>query len=203
MSQEKVYFIIESEDYDDKRFGFAFSSPEIIPREIQNWPENKLWQPLVLELRDGGFPDYLINDLNIPLFSKELKITIDKYAGNIDILKWYPVEVIDTKHTKPYYFLKLTILNDVIDINKSQKQHSVILNPYFIKEKIEDIFKCDYDESHLFITDHLKEKIQNYSGLDFETWDEITIDQENQRKYIYNDGSRFYKDEDGNLIEDN
>lgn len=172
MTKANVFFIVESIDYDDKYFGFAFSSPDITPKEIQNWIESKPWKTLKLELKNGSFPDYLINDLNIPLFSSELKVVIDRNVRNKTNLIWYPVEIIsDQREIRTYYYLKFKkTLNNVIDLDKSQNENYKIKVPYFIKEKIDDIFRCDYDESYLLITNYLKEKIKNYSGLDFETW---------------------------------
>lgn len=39
MTRAKVYFIMESEDYDN--YGFAFSPENISPKEIQNWMKQK------------------------------------------------------------------------------------------------------------------------------------------------------------------
>ena len=56
MKRAKVYFIMESEDYDN--YGFAFSAENISPKEIQNWEETKPWLPISFELKDGEFADY-------------------------------------------------------------------------------------------------------------------------------------------------
>lgn len=172
MTRAKVYFIMESEDYDN--YGFAFSPENISPKEIQNWDETKTWLLIFFELSDGKFTDYLVNDLNIPLCSSKLKQTIQNNIANNDSILWHPVFVNFNNKSTEYYYLKLKkIIVDVIDIDKSEKQNNTIFNPYFIEEKIEDVFRCDFDLSYLFISEKLKEAIiqSEITGIGFETWD--------------------------------
>jgi hypothetical protein len=172
MIRAKVYFIMESEDYDN--YGFAFSPENISPKEIQNWDETKLWLPISFELKDGEPSDYLVNDLNIPLCSLKLKQLIQDNIANKDSVLWYPALVNSERKSTEYYYLKLkNVLKDVIDIDKSEKQNNTIFNPYFVEEKIEDIFRCDFDLSYLFVSEKLKKIIEfeKISGISFETWE--------------------------------
>jgi hypothetical protein len=172
MKRAKVYFLMESEDYDE--FGFAFSPANVVPKEIQNWNESKEWEVIQLELRDGAFSDYLVNDLNIPLCSLRLKEVIHINAKNRDAILWFPVEVKSSSEAREYYYLKVSqILKDVIDVEKSDTQNNTIFNPYFVEEKIEDIFRCDFDLSYLFVSEQLKNSIEKekLSGISFETWE--------------------------------
>jgi hypothetical protein len=172
MTRAKVYFIMESEDYDN--YGFAFSPENISPKEIQNWDETKPWLPIIFELSDGKFADYLVNDLNIPLCSSKLKQTIQNNIANNYSILWHPVFVNFNNKSTEYYYLKLKkIIVDVIDIDKSEKENNTIFNPYFIAEKTEDIFRCDFDLSYLFISENLKNIIEKegVTGIGFETWD--------------------------------
>ena len=91
MKRAKVYFIMESEDYDN--YGFAFSAENISPKEIQNWEETKPWLPISFELKDGEFADYLVNDLNIPLCSSKLKQIIQDIVAKNDSILWRPIFV--------------------------------------------------------------------------------------------------------------
>lgn len=172
MTRAKVYFIMESEDYDN--YGFAFSAENISPKEIQNWEETKPWLPISFELKDGEFADYLVNDLNIPLCSSKLKQIIQDIVAKNDSILWRPIFVNSNGKSIEYYYLKLKkILIDVIDIDKSEKQNNTIFNPYFIEEKIEDIFRCDFDLNYLFVSEKLKEAIiqSEITGIGFETWE--------------------------------
>ena len=172
MKRAKVYFIMESEDYDN--YGFAFSAENISPKEIQNWEETKPWLPISFELKDGEFADYLVNDLNIPLCSSKLKQIIQDIVAKNDSILWRPICVNSNGKSIEYYYLKLKkILIDVIDIDKSEKQNNTIFNPYFIEEKIEDIFRCDFDLNYLFVSEKLKEAIiqSEITGIGFETWE--------------------------------
>lgn len=172
MKRAKVYFIMESEDYDN--YGFAFSAENISPKEIQNWEETKPWLPISFELKDGEFADYLVNDLNIPLCSSKLKQIIQDIVAKNDSILWRPIFVNSNGKSIEYYYLKLKkILIDVIDIDKSEKQNNTIFNPYFIEEKIEDIFRCDFDLNYLFVSEKLKEAIiqSEITGIGFETWE--------------------------------
>ena len=172
MKRAKVYFIMESEDYDN--YGFAFSAENISPKEIQNWEETKPWLPISFELKDGEFADYLVNDLNIPLCSSKLKQIIQDIVAKNDSILWRPIFVNSNGKSIEDYYLKLKkILIDVIDIDKSEKQNNTIFNPYFIEEKIEDIFRCDFDLNYLFVSEKLKEAIiqSEITGIGFETWE--------------------------------
>lgn len=176
METEKVYFVESSEDYDDQHYGFAFSDEDLSPADIQNWKQDIAWKELKMELKEGEFADYLVNDLNIPLCSKRLKDLIVKHADNSDDFTWYPIIIQSASSwtQKRYYYLKTNILlNDIIDIEKSDIENGIVYVPYFIKEKIRDIFRCTYDESYLFVSQALKDVItnNNITGIGFETWE--------------------------------
>ena len=168
----KIYFIMESEDYDE--YGFAFSPEDIEPKVIQNWDKRKEWSIIPFELQGGDYADYLVNDLNIPLCSEKLKHIIENNSPlNKGNLLFYPVDVTHENRTRTYYFLKPPILENVIDTEKSVSQNNTIFQPYFIPEKVENIFRCDYDAEYLLITEDLMKVIQKecVSGIDFYTWD--------------------------------
>lgn len=173
MTEEKVYFIMESEDYDDYHYGFAFSEESISPLEIQSWDMEKEWTKLKMELRNGSFPDYLVNDLDIPLCSEKLKQIIESKAKNASDILWYPIVVSDRKSERTYYYLKLKlVLSDIIDVDNSLKDNDMVYSPVFYGDRIRDIFICDCDESYLFVSESLKKEIEQHriTGLGFETW---------------------------------
>ena len=176
METEKVYFVESSEDYDDQHYGFAFSDEDLSPADIQNWKQDIAWKELKMELKEGEFADYLVNDLNIPLCSKRLKDLIVKHADNSDDFTWYPIIIQSASSwdQERYYYLKTNILLDnVIDLEKSDIEKGIVYVPYFIKEKTRDIFRCAYDKSYLFVSQALKDVItnNNITGISFETWE--------------------------------
>ena len=176
METEKVYFVESSEDYDDQHYGFAFSDEGLSPADIQNWKQDIAWKELKMEVMDGEFADYLVNDLDIPLCSKRLKDLIVRHADNSDDIIWYPIIIQSASSwdQERYYYLKTNILLDnVIDLEKSDIEKGIVYVPYFIKEKIRDIFRCAYDKSYLFVSQALKDVItnNNITGISFETWE--------------------------------
>jgi hypothetical protein len=173
MSEVRIFFISESGDYDDNLYGFAFSPDCINPAEIQNWDKSRIWQPIQFKLKDGDYADYIVNDLNIPLFSEKLKQIVLKSAKNVENISFYPVFISKGNENRMYYFLKLSIiLRDVINLDKSVVENNTIMRPYFIEKRIEDIFRCDYDTDYLFVTEYLMNSIlkEEISGINFYTW---------------------------------
>lgn len=51
------------------------------------------WEPLEFELRDGGFADYLSNDLGARLCSESMRLVIDRNRSECDEIQWLPVSV--------------------------------------------------------------------------------------------------------------
>ena len=178
MSQAKVFFIIESEDYDDVPYGFAFSDPSISPKEIKK-VDKDLWKPIEMELRDGEFADFLVNDLDIPLFSEKLKNLTDSFVIDSDYISWFPIIVKNTRQINTYYFCKINTYCECIDFDKSFKDGEMIKIPYFIKDKIKNIFRMQIDSDYLFVSEDLKKAIidNQITGLDFAKWDEIVSDE--------------------------
>ena len=173
---------MESEDYDDN-YGFAFSQENISPSKIQNWNESDEWEIITFELKGGDYADYIVNDLNIPLCSERLKIILQNSVKlNRDNLLFYPVTISYENKDRQYYFLKPPVLEDVIDIEKSTFKNNTILNPYFISEKIEDVFRCDYDTSYLFVTENLMKILNNkqITGIDFYSWSKLPDSEKKQ-----------------------
>ena len=99
-----------------------------------------------------------------------------KHADNSDDFTWYPIIIQSASSwdQERYYYLKTNILLDnVIDLEKSDIEKGIVYVPYFIKERTRDIFRCTYDESYLFVSQALKDVItnNNITGIGFETWE--------------------------------
>ena len=99
-----------------------------------------------------------------------------RHADNSDDIIWYPIIIQSASSwdQERYYYLKTNILLDnVIDLEKSDIEKGIVYVPYFIKEKTRDIFRCAYDKSYLFVSQALKDVItnNNITGISFETWE--------------------------------
>ncbi|KAE9527485.1 hypothetical protein [Testudinibacter aquarius] len=176
MSQANVFFIIKSEDYDDVPYGFVFSEPDISPKEIKNVNNPDLWEPLTMELRDGKFPDFLVNDLDIPLFSERLKGIVDSFVSDANYINWFPFAIKSKTEIRIYYFCKINIYSDdCMDFDKSIKDGEMIIVPYFITSGIKSIFRVKIDSGYLFVSEDLKNVIidNQITGLEFANWDKI------------------------------
>ncbi len=203
MSEENIYFILESENYDDIPYGIAFSDPKVAPEEIQNWNNSKAWQIIKMELKTGTFADYLVNDLAIPLFSEKLKNIIQDFPYEKNYLSWFPIEVHNQETVIIYYYLKLNeILVDTIDYNKSTIENDTIIVPYFIKENTKDVFKIDTDSDYIFISSRLKKRMEkeNITGVDYYDWgfqttNIISGDKPDRESYKTHQGKTYTKEE--------
>jgi len=174
MSQAKVFFILESDDYDEIPYGFAFSDSNISPEAVKKISDIESWKPIEMELRDGEFADFIVNDLNIPLFSEKLKNLTEFFVSDSDHISWFPVIIKKGNEKKTYYYCKLqTYLEGCIDFDKSVIDGEMMLNPYFIKEKIKNIFRVRIDDDYLFVSEDFENAIveSKITGLSLYTWE--------------------------------
>lgn len=110
------------------------------------------------------------------------------------------VELVDAKNN--YYnalncpdglsngYIHLSLGQVLFELEETQKSKDSLLRAYMLDGL--EIFE-DEDPKYL---DSIKDLID-------ENIEQENVNTQKQQKYIYKDGSRFYKDEEGNLIEDN
>ncbi|WP_216784605.1 tetratricopeptide repeat protein [Cellulophaga sp. HaHaR_3_176] len=110
--------------------------------------------------------------------------------GNIDEAKENYYNVLNCPDGLSNAYIHFSLGQVLYELEENKKSQESLLRAYMLDG--EDIFD-DEDPKYLA-------SIKNLIDEDVE---DNNIDTENQRKYTYKDGSRFYKDEDGNLIEDN
>ena len=94
----------ENEKY--QSFGVACADQDIDPFLL---PESGVkidsWKSINLDLRYGGYADYLSSDLGGRLCSEKLRDLIDKNISDNDYVQWLDANVIDGSECKKYYFL--------------------------------------------------------------------------------------------------
>src|SRR6516165_2778709 len=73
------------------------------------------WQPLVLELRDGDYPDYLASNLGCRLCSERLKGILHSRASPADVLEWLEVVVRKYDQDRRYFILHFPQPPDVLN----------------------------------------------------------------------------------------
>jgi hypothetical protein len=79
----------------------------------------KNWNPIILELRDGQYPDYLASDLGCRLCSKRLKDVLAAEASASDSLQWLDVLVRTQYEERLYFILHFPEPPDVLDKRKT------------------------------------------------------------------------------------
>jgi hypothetical protein len=77
------------------------------------------WQPLVLELREGDYPDYLACNLGCRLCSERLKDILQSRASPSDVLEWLEVVVRKQGQERRYFILHFPQAPDVLDKKKT------------------------------------------------------------------------------------
>ena len=97
------------------------------------------WQPPTLELRDGGYPDYLASTLGCRLCSDKLRSILDAHAGPADELQWLPVRVRSGRQERPFFVLHFPSPPDVLD-----KTETIFAGSFVVKAVLSDSAVADY-----------------------------------------------------------
>ncbi len=136
-----MYFkaLFEDEDYSGVAYieksqetGTWFPPPGIFFLPDTGFVES--WQPLVLELRDGGFADYLASNLGCRLCSERLKGIFQSCASSDDELQWLAVEVHKGAEKRTYWVLHFPNPPDVLNWDKSILAGDFVVKPVLSKD---------------------------------------------------------------------
>ena len=105
-----------------------------------------------------------------------MKKIIEENCRNIEDIEWLPIDVNDGKTLIEYYILHVPhYIPNVIDLEKSDIDESVIFSPHFRQELIhnKDIFASEDDTTVVYISENLKNALEreNLLGLGFESWE--------------------------------
>ena len=177
MNKIKIYFPYESEDYDQKKFGFGYSPENIdVCLVSEGLPLEKKWERFTIEIRYGLLPDFLITDLNLPTCSSKMKRIITENCRNSEDINWLPIDVSYDKTLIEFYILHVPhYIPNVIDLEKSDRDGDVIFFPHFRQDLIQDkdIFASEDDTTAIYISERLRNILENENlpGLGFESWE--------------------------------
>lgn len=130
------------------------------------------WQPLELSLREGGFADYLANDLGVRLCSGRLHASIEDVRPKSDSVQWLDVTVADSHEIRQYHVLHFPVNYPVVNESRSIMAGPMVVKPVFCASAIADrhIFTLpNAPGGRLFVSRRLKNAIlaANCTGLSF------------------------------------
>ncbi len=77
------------------------------------------WQELVLDLRDGDYPDYLSSNYCGRICSERMRRILDESATKDDHLQWLSVKVRHRGEVRQYYYLHFPHPPDVLHPQKT------------------------------------------------------------------------------------
>lgn len=161
----------EEEKY--QSFGVAYAHPDV---DLFLLPKSGVridyWESIKLELRCGGYADYLSSDLGGRLCSEKLKDLIDQNISDNDDIQWLDVNVIDDQKCKKYYFLhfpkNIPVINKDRTIFAGNMVVKVVLDTQLVSHL--SIFTLPDEVGRtLFVSEKLKKIISknNITGVSF------------------------------------
>lgn len=114
------YYLHYCSDEAYERYGVAYAPPgtdiHVIPEPGQKIVD---WQPLHFTLREGGFADYLADNIGARLCSVRLRRIVDKNLAADDRVQWLEATVAHGKEIRPYWILHFPEYIPVLDREKS------------------------------------------------------------------------------------
>src|SRR5262245_43219392 len=121
------------------------------------------WKPIILELRDGDYPDYLASNLGCRLCSERLKTVLDEHASPSDSLQWLEVLVNKQGGDRRYFILHFPEPPDVLDKKKTMFAGDFVVKAVLSRDAIGGHRVFAYPKCGclpLFISDEVKRHIQ-------------------------------------------
>jgi hypothetical protein len=129
--------------------------------------------PFSFALKEGGFDDYLANDLGLPLFSGRLRDAIEKQTTVADAVSWVAVAVVRGEERLQYFVPRFPPSSEeVLDLKRTIRTKSGFIVKACLKKsavKGRVIFPIPGSESRIVICDLLKKALEagHFSGVDF------------------------------------
>jgi hypothetical protein len=158
---------------DDPAFGVGYAPEDYSFDVLSEGKYCNDWRIVPFHLRDGGFADYQMNDLDWPLCSIRLKTIIDKTTSPRDHIQWLPAKVINNdEEEREYFILHLPERVDVIDKQKSIiTPDNLVVRPHFNVRAIGDhqVFSYPGGEFSVIVSEAVKGAILSHGciGIDF------------------------------------
>jgi len=117
------------------------------------------WQPLVLDLIEGEFADYLSSNLGCRMCSRCLQDILDAHASSDDELQWLPVIVRRGSDQRAYSILHFPNAPDVLNKHKTLFAGEFVVKPVLSQSAIGShrVFSFPKGgELPLFVSEHVK-----------------------------------------------
>jgi hypothetical protein len=124
----------------------------------------EFWVPIVLELREGDFSDYLSSTLGCRLCSPRLRNILDEYRSVDDEIQWLPVTVRKGEMACVYAVLHFPHPPDVLNKDKSIFAGEFVVKPVLSRTAVENHHVFAYPkagEAKLFISGQVKMAIES------------------------------------------
>ncbi len=161
------------EDKKYQSFGVAYADPDV---DLLLLPESGVridsWKSINLELRCGGYADYLSSDLGGRLCSEKLKDLIEQNISDNENVQWLDVNVSGDLECKKYYFLhfpkNIPVINKDRSIFAGNMVVKVVLDAQLVSHL--SIFTLPDEVGRtLFVSEELKKVISknNITGVSF------------------------------------
>jgi hypothetical protein len=132
------------------------------------------WKPIVVEVRDGDYCDYLACNIGGRICSKKLRDIINQNASTHDDLQWLDLSAIKNGEKQVYYMLHFPYPPDVLNIDRTLfvKNTDIVVRPVFSRIRCESFNVISFYENmgvSWYIRDFVKKAIQaaGCTGIEF------------------------------------
>lgn len=131
------------------------------------------WNPVMMRLCDGGFPDYLSSDLGGRICSERLKTILSQGASSKDVLQWLEVSVKTGRTVKNYHILHFPRPPCVLNADKTVfAGDDFVVKAVLCAKAIEPHSVFCYPKNEgiaLFVSENVKQAIEKArcTGIDF------------------------------------
>ena len=182
MQEKFIFNFRESDDYDEKCYGFAVAFDDVDPIAVyQGYPLENEWVEPIFRMEYGEYTDYICNDCGWTLCSPKLKEAIEHNIGDAPNVMWLPAKVRNDDEQRIYYICLITSFLKIDDVVNKEKSRALkdgkIYLPCFDAKKLTGIhiFSLENFNSRPFISEQLKNILEkeNFTGLGFEEWKNV------------------------------
>jgi hypothetical protein len=169
-TMRKYYFLHYTTE---ETLGFGYTEEVYEFDHLKEGQRYENWVPPTFMLKNGGYADYQVNDLDWPLCSEKLKNIIEQYASPHDIIQWLGARVVSQEGEKrDYYVLHLPDRPDVLNKKKTVfAAEDVVIKPYFSGKAVSNHCVFSYPDGgfHVVVSEEVLDAILSAgcTGLDF------------------------------------
>jgi len=122
------------------------------------------WKLVVLELRDGDYPDYLASNYCMRICSEQMRAVLDAHATNNDHLQWLDVIVKRGEEERKYYHLHFPAPPNVLDRERTiyAGDEDFVIQPVLSRDAVtgHNVFTYPASTVALIVTDPVRADIK-------------------------------------------